>query len=47
MVDSVKKTTYLGSAIDDEWDHCMELKCRIEKARVAFMKMSTLLKNHD
>lgn len=32
-VEQVKTYTYLGTVINEQWDHSQEMKCRIEKAR--------------
>ena len=39
--------TYLGSTIDENWDHSLEIRCRIEQAREAFFKFQKVLKNRD
>lgn len=46
QVQKVNSYTYLGTTINEEWDHPLEVRYRIEKARVAFLKMSRLFKNH-
>lgn len=46
-IEQVQKFTYLGSTVNEEWDHSLEIKCRIEKARSAFMRMAKLFKSHD
>lgn len=46
-VKQVKTYTYLGTVINQQWDHSQEIKCRIEKARKGFNDMSKLFKSHD
>lgn len=46
-IGKAEKYTYLGSTINDQWDHGLEIRCRIEKARNAFVKMSKLLKSRE
>jgi hypothetical protein len=43
----VHKINYLGQSLIDNWDHSHEIKCRIEKTRVAFMKMKNLFCSHQ
>lgn len=45
-IERVSKYTYLGTNINDQWDHSQEIKARIEKARAAFNGMSVIFKNH-
>lgn len=33
--------------INENWDNSQEIRCRIEKARAAFIKMNTLFKSHN
>jgi len=33
--------------INEQWDHSQEIRCRIEKARDAFIKISKLFKSHN
>lgn len=40
------KYTYLGALINDQWDHFLEIKLRIEKARGAFKKLGKLIRSH-
>lgn len=47
QIERVSKYNYLGSTVGDQWDHSLEIKCRIEKARAAFMKMANLFRSHD
>ena len=42
-IERVASFTYLGSNINDSWDHSREIKCRIEKARAMFTQMKHLL----
>ncbi|XP_070159794.1 uncharacterized protein [Polyergus mexicanus] len=43
----VKKITYLGSVVNDKWDHSVEIKCRIEKVTAVFFRMKRVLCGHD
>lgn len=45
-IEQVHKYTYLGSTINEHWDHSVKIKCRIEKARAAFNKLGPILKEH-
>ena len=47
QVEQVRSYTYLGSNINEQWDHSVEIRCRIEKARSTFAKMQTLFKTSD
>uniref|UniRef100_A0A8D8SXR8 Craniofacial development protein 2 n=1 Tax=Cacopsylla melanoneura TaxID=428564 RepID=A0A8D8SXR8_9HEMI len=47
VVERVKTFTYLGTTLNEDWDHSQEIKCRIEKARSAFNNMSKLFKTHN
>lgn len=38
---------YLGTNINDKWDHSVEIKQRIEKARTAFIKMNNVFRSHN
>ncbi|CAG9830832.1 unnamed protein product [Diabrotica balteata] len=38
---------YLGTTINDQWDHSVEIKQRIEKTRSAFVRMSKIFKSHE
>ena len=46
-IQRVPKYTYLGTTINDQWDHSSEIKCRIEKARGAYTKMRDVFRSHD
>jgi len=46
-IERVQTYTYLGTKISETWDHSLEIKCRIERTRAAFLKMSKLFKCHD
>jgi hypothetical protein len=46
-VDRVKQYNYLGTTVNEQWDHSQEIKCRIEKARSAFNNMAKLFKSHN
>jgi hypothetical protein len=43
----VDSYTYLGSNVNSQWDHLVEIKQRIAKAKAAFIRMSTVFKNRD
>jgi len=47
QIEKVKKYKYLGARVNEDWEHGMEVKCWIEMARGAFVKMSKELKCHD
>lgn len=47
VIEKVKTHTYLGATINSDWEHSLEIKCRIEKSRTAFIKMSKLFRTHD
>ena len=38
---------YLGTIINESWDNTQEIKCRIGKAKSAFLTMSSVFKSHD
>jgi hypothetical protein len=46
-VEQVQRFKYLGTTINEDCDHSLEIKCRIERAREAFRKMSKVFKCHD
>lgn len=46
IIEKVETTTYLGSTVRENWDHSVEIRCRIEKARSTFIRMSGLFKCH-
>lgn len=46
-IQRVKQYTYLGTTINENWDNSQEIRCRIEKARSVFIKMSPLFKSHN
>jgi len=39
----VNKYTYLDTNVNDNWDHSVEIRTRIEKARTAFIRMKKSL----
>jgi len=39
-IEQVLQFKYLGTTINEDWDHSLEIKCRIERVREAFRKMS-------
>lgn len=47
VVERVHSYKYLGCFVNDRSDHSIEIKCRIEQARSAFMKLSHLLCNRS
>lgn len=47
QIEKVTNYTYLGTNINERWDHSVEIKCRIEKARATFVKMGNLFKSRD
>lgn len=46
-IERVKKFSYLGTWVCEDWSSDVEIKCRIEKARSAFMKFKNVLTNSD
>jgi hypothetical protein len=42
-IQRLEKITHLGSLVNDQWDHSVEIKSRIEKARAAFFRMKKIL----
>lgn len=47
QIEKVQKYKYLGTLVNEDCKHGIEVKCRIEMAREAFVKMSKMLKCHD
>lgn len=47
VVERVEKFSYLGTTLCETWDHSVEIKCRIEKARSTFITMKNLLTSGD
>jgi Reverse transcriptase (RNA-dependent DNA polymerase) len=47
QIERVNKYKYLGTTVGEQWDHSLEIKCRIEQARATFVKMSSLFRSHD
>lgn len=47
QIQKLQKYCYLGPCVNEDWEHGMEVKCRIEMARGAFVKMSKIFKCHD
>ena len=46
-ITTVNSYTYLGTNLNDRWDHSTEIKQRIEKARIAFVKFAKIFKSRD
>lgn len=46
-IERIKKYMYLGTTVNEQWDHSQEIKMRIEKARAVFNKMDSLFKSHN
>jgi len=46
QIEEDQKYKYLGTWVNEDWEHGMEVKCRIEMARGGFVKMSKILKCH-
>lgn len=46
-IQRVSEFTYLGTVVNEQWDHSQEIKVRIEKARSAFKSMDKLFKSHN
>lgn len=47
QIERVGKYTYLGTTLNDQWDHSQEIRCRIEKARAVFLKMASVFKSRS
>lgn len=47
LIERVESYTYLGTNLNSQWDHSLEIKQRIAKARTAFIRMSSVFRNHD
>lgn len=47
VVEQTLTYTYLGTVLNNQWDHSQEIKSRIEKARTTFIQMSKLFKTHN
>lgn len=47
QIDRVESYTYLGSNVNSQWDHSIEIKQRIAKARSAFIRMGTVFRGRD
>lgn len=43
----VNNYVYLGTNLNEDWDHSREVKQRIEKTRASFSYMSNIFKSHD
>lgn len=46
-IERVASITYLGTSLNELWDHSVEIKCRIEKARSTFIRMRSVFKDRD
>jgi len=46
-IEKVVQFTYLGTMINDNWDHSQKIWCRIEKAKADFNQMDKLFKSHN
>ncbi|CAG9840263.1 unnamed protein product [Diabrotica balteata] len=46
-LERVARTTYLGSYLDETWDHSLEIRIHLEKARTMFYKMQKVLCNRQ
>ena len=46
-LETVQKIKYLGSTVNEKWDHSAEIRQRIEIARGAFQRMRPLLSGHN
>lgn len=47
IIERVKKYNYLGTNLNNQWDHSKEILSRIEEARAVFIKMNNVFKSHD
>lgn len=46
-IERVTQFSYLGTMINEDWDHSQEIRIRIEKARAAFNQMAKVFKSHS
>ncbi|KAL1447598.1 hypothetical protein WDU94_009869 [Cyamophila willieti] len=46
-IERVKQYTYLGTNVNEDWDHSREIKIRIEKARSVYNRMKKVFRSHD
>lgn len=46
-IERVESYTYLGTNVNEQWDHSREIRIRIEKARATFTGMSKIFRSHD
>ncbi|CAG9834284.1 unnamed protein product [Diabrotica balteata] len=44
-IDRVSQYNYLGTIINESWDNTEEIKCRIGKAKSAFLTISSVFKS--
>lgn len=45
-LEKVKKITYLGSSLDETWDHTLDIRTRLKKAQ-AYYQMQKILCNRQ
>uniref|UniRef100_A0A8D8PQH9 Craniofacial development protein 2 n=1 Tax=Cacopsylla melanoneura TaxID=428564 RepID=A0A8D8PQH9_9HEMI len=46
LLERVKDYTYLGTNLNEDWDHSKEIRIRIEKARAMFNRIQKVFKSH-
>ncbi|KAL1447016.1 hypothetical protein WDU94_015647 [Cyamophila willieti] len=46
-IERVSQYTYLGTIINESWDNSQEIRCRIGKAKTAFLTMAKVFKSHN
>ncbi|CAG9829790.1 unnamed protein product [Diabrotica balteata] len=44
-IEHVSQYSYLGTKINESWDNTQEIKCRIGKAKSAFLTVSSVFKS--
>lgn len=42
-IERVTTTIYLGHTLNDEWNRPLEIRCRVETARAAYIRMKNFL----
>lgn len=47
QIEKVHKYSYLSIWVNEDWEYGIEVKCRIEMARSAFVNMYKIFKCHD
>lgn len=47
QIKKVNKYNYLGTNVNDQWDHSQEIRCCVQKARAVFLKMANIFRSSD